>query len=182
VSLSYAKPSLQGTFSLVYSGDPALKPRPELKKDADGNDIPDPEIAKAQAEWDAVLKRCEERGDWKELTIDGDNPTVFSFKLPKSAVERDAMLERLQTRSYGSRTLSMTETFSLAFRSLVTGVSNLQDVEVKFIHDRELDRKIATPEISDVLLAIGHAQGAANDILVELAVKAIERLSVSGKS
>lgn len=87
VSLVGKRNSLQGTFSLVYSGDPALQPRPaDLPKDA-------PDDAKAQRkddqdQYDAALKACRETGNWSPLVKPGDSPTVFRFEMPRGEQKR----------------------------------------------------------------------------------------------
>lgn len=79
--------SLQGRFSLVYTGDPALQPRPaDLPDDAD--EAARKERTAAQEKYDHDLKVCRETGNWSALIVPGASPTLFSFELPRGEKRR----------------------------------------------------------------------------------------------
>jgi hypothetical protein len=81
------KPSLQGRFALVWSGDPSLQPRPvDLPDDAPPDAVEQRKTA--QAEYDHALTVCRETGNWSAMVKPGDVPTVFIFELPSGEDRR----------------------------------------------------------------------------------------------
>ncbi len=98
-------PSIQGTYSLVWSGDPALN-------------LPD-----VGPERDRVLTDARDRGDWSGLIIAGQQPTVFHFrKLPKSVF--DWVIGEHTSSSRFKRPLSEDEGYTLLFRAALKSIDN----------------------------------------------------------
>jgi hypothetical protein len=86
--LTGTKSSLQGRFSLIYSKDPSLQPRPEDLPD-DADDAAKKERAEAQVKYDHDLKVCRETGQWAPLLVPGASPpTLFVFELPRGEKRR----------------------------------------------------------------------------------------------
>ncbi len=82
-----AHQSLQGRFALVYSGDPALQPRPADLPDDTAADVRAERTA-AQAKHDHALTVARDTGNWTPLIIPGTTPTLFSFELPLGSKRR----------------------------------------------------------------------------------------------
>lgn len=98
-------PTIQGDYSLVWSGDPALN-------------LPDP-----GEERDRVLTIARETGRWTDLVVTGQAPTVFHFKrLPKSVF--DWIIGEHQHSSIYGRPLSQVEGYSLFFRCALKSIEN----------------------------------------------------------
>lgn len=151
------RPSLQGRFSLIWSGDSALQPRPE-----------DPQAA---AEYDHALDVCRETGDWKPLLKDGDTPTVFRFELPTGTKKRHLLdlVGRLHDES--PHALS-----ALFFRATVREVTGLGDYKVKLVRDDDTGLDLVRDDLVSILDA--ESEG----IVLELAAIAIKRfLGTPGK-
>ena len=100
-------PSLVADYTLIYSGDPALKP------------IEDP------VERERVLEQARETGDWRELLIEGEAPTTFTIRnLPGSVydywcgeVRRGQLVDR--------------EAAALLFRLALTKIDNFGKLVVE---------------------------------------------------
>ena len=132
------KPSLQGRFSLIWSGDSALQPRPE-----------DKDLA---AQYDHTLETCRERGDWGPLLKDGDQPTVFRFEFPSGTKRRklmDLIGSLAQERGH--------ELAALFFRATVREVTGLGDYHVRLAKDRDLGLDLAGDDLIDLLDGVSPA-------------------------
>lgn len=128
------KPSLQGRFSLVYSGDPALQPRPEdLPEGAQSADVA--ERDEAQKKWDHDLTVARERGEWGPLVKPGDRPTTFLLELPRGA-ERRKLLDLFNVSwAAGHHVTAM----CVMFRGACREVTNLPGVDIRLVREDGID-------------------------------------------
>jgi hypothetical protein len=129
VTLS-TRPSLQGRFSLVFSGDPALQPRPDdLPADAGKEDAA--ERVKAQEKYDHDLTVCRETGNWQTLIVPGVPATLFTFEIPKGE-KRRALIDMFSTlMAEGKSTVAA----SRLFRGALKDVTNWPGPKLTFTRE-----------------------------------------------
>lgn len=133
LSVPFQRPSLQGRFSLIWSGDSALQPRPEDPAQGD--------------EWDATLETCRERGVWAPLLKEGDErPTVFTFEFPRGTPKR-RLLDLIGNLAAGQTQ----ELAALFVRATLREVTNLGDYRVKISRDRDRGIDLVDDELIDIL-------------------------------
>jgi hypothetical protein len=153
-----SKPSLQGKFALIWSGDPSLQPRPE-----------DPALAE---QYDHSLTTCRERGEWGPLLKDGDKPTVFSFEFPKGTIRR-RLSDHVRELANAGRNGELAAMF---FRATVREVTGLGAYKLKLVRDEETGLDLVADDLVDLLDAADPL------IVLELAGVALQRfLGISGK-
>lgn len=135
--------SIQGTYTLVFSGDPALD-LPSVPTVADDADDKAKEAAKAAvAERDRVLKVARETGNWPIKP--GESPTLFHFD-HINGTARDYLDGEVQRNK-----LAPGEFASLIFRLAIRRIDNFGDLKVKL--DRRDGFKIATTDVINELRA-----------------------------
>jgi hypothetical protein len=123
------RPSLQGRFSLVYSGDPALQPRPADLPEA----TPEEQTTrkKEQEDFDAALNACRETGQWASMIIPGAAPTVFSFALPRGEEKRALLDAFVGLMVAGKATLAASRLFRATFKD----ATNWPGPKITFVRD-----------------------------------------------
>ncbi len=113
-------PSVQGNYSLVWSGDPALE-------------LPSTETPEGTAERVRLLTMARDMGRWADITRSGELPTVFQCRrLPKEVFDY-VMAERECSSEFNGRKLSDVETYNLFFRAALLSIDNLDGYKVKTI-------------------------------------------------
>lgn len=144
------RPSLQGRFALVYSGDPALQPRPEDLPD-DAPDADKTERANQQVKWDHDLQVCRETGNWTTLVKPGDSPTVFRGELPRG-IARRTLNDLFGAAIDGRQPATAT---AMLFRVWLREVSNLPNAKVTLVKEQGLE--MADESIVETLDSISPA-------------------------
>lgn len=149
-------PSLVADYTLIYSGDPALK----LPEDPD-------ERAKA-------LEVAWETGRWDDLILAGETPTLFEVRhLTASALQW--WRGEIENSSIYKRRLSPEELSSLVLRLAMRRVVNLGDYKIK--HERIGTITLATSELIDAIGA--SAREEAMNVIAELAHIVVRRSEAS---
>ncbi len=119
--------SVQGKYTLVYSGDPALS----LPEDAE---------AKAHA-----LKVARETGEWDAIVHPGQVPTLFIVK-PLTGSAFDYYVGEVNRKE-----LVELEAVTLALRIALLDVQNFGAHKVRRIPVKDYDQSIATTTIIDAI-------------------------------
>ena len=139
-------PSLQHSYSLVWSRDPALS----LEWYEDSPDLAPEQNAEARAKVDneraRLLRVAQQTGNWQAITKPGEQPTAFTFR---QIDERDV------ARIHGDaerEQLGELEIQHVFFLTAIESISNLPGVEVK----RARGSKIADPKLIESLSALNH--------------------------
>lgn len=163
------RPSLQGRFSLVFSGDPALQPRPEdLPKSASKGAVRD--RVNQQAKWEHDLRVSNETSNWTCLLIQGAEPTVFSFELPKGEARR-ALVDQASALLADGRGNVLA---SRLFRAALRDVTGWPESAPKLTFIREDGLQLVSDEVVTFLdeevtpRVIGELGGAVYERLVKI--------------
>lgn len=109
-------PSLQSTYTLVWSGDPALD-LPEAPPDAT-----DEQRAKIDSERTRLLRIARQTGNWPIRA--GEQPTAFTFR--NLSHNEFAWVQGESNR----RQLGASEINNLFFLIAITGIANFGDIKV----------------------------------------------------
>jgi len=129
-------PSQQKPHAVAWSRDEAL----DVPRDIDTNEA-------AAKEWERKIEQARETGNWQAITKDGAQPTFFELRPVPGDVFRK-VLDRLERKAIG-----LNEACSLMFRLALVGVSNLGDLTVKLMADKDLG-DMASAEIPNLLDSI----------------------------
>ncbi len=140
--------SLQSSYSLVWSRDPALS----LEWYEDSPTLTAEQNAEARAKVDAersrLLRIARQTGNWNAITKPGELPTIFTFR---QLGHNDLSWIQGETLRNG---YSISEFNDLCFLLAIESVHNFGSVEVKRQHKQKLaDAKILN-EISGALNSI----------------------------
>jgi len=145
-------PSVQHEYSLIFSGDPALR----LPADS--------------AEAARVLRIAQETGDWRSLTGD-ETPTIFQFRNLSRTQLGWYEGERASCSWLNGRPLSGRESDDLIVRLALRGVTNFGTHKVTF--QKINGQALACTDIIDAIHDEARPQGEA--VIGELAGIVAER-------
>lgn len=136
-------PSLLSSYSLVWSGDPALA-LPVFVADPEKDEAANLEDAKAvHEERERMLRVARQTGQWQPLIRPGERPTVFTFR-NLNWEDREWLSGEIRRRE-----LAPLEVASRSFRLALVKIENLGSVQVG---REEFDgRDMATTEVLNVL-------------------------------
>ncbi len=148
-------PSIQGPYSLVWSGDPALN-------------LPDP-----GPERDRVLLTAAERGDYSDLILPGQTPTVFQCRRLPQHVREWVNGERVHSSVF-NRPLSDGEFFILLFRAALKSIDNWSQ-KIQWTSFGKDCPTIVHEDTTDAMSTVDHG------LLIELAI-AVWRKETTGLS
>jgi hypothetical protein len=156
-------PSLQFDYTLVFSGDPALS-------------LPDPATA-PDDQRDAVTKErlrlltvARETGAWGDITISGEQPTIFRMR------SIHGELAWIQGESQRRR-LTTPEVAELAFRCALKAIGNLGSTKVEHTPNADGIVLVAKSTV-DYIKAFGIEYGQpalGHSVILELGLIALER-------
>jgi hypothetical protein len=140
-------PSLVADYTLIYSGDPALN------------------LPADDAERERVLELARETGNWRDLLIEGDPPTLFQMRpLPGSVY--DYWCGEVRRRELVDR-----EAAALLFRLALTKIDNFGKLVVEHIKvDGHRIAKVDT--LDQIYAALG---GTGSLVVAELANHVLHR-------
>lgn len=158
-------PSLQSTYTLIWSGDPAL-------------DLPEiPEAGKAeekeavQKERQRILRNARLTGNWP--LKGSEPPTVFHFR-NLSRSDLAWLTGEMEHSSEHGRPLSQLEANDLMIRLALERVDNLNGLQVKHAKLGS-QKRVALPDVLNAIHSAGGELGAV--ILAELGTLVLERAS-----
>lgn len=149
-------PSLQTTYTLVWSKDPAL-------------DLPEDE-----QERERKLRNAQLTGNWHELIKQGQQPTVFHFR-NLSRSDLNWVVGETQMSSEHGRPLSSLESDDLMLRLALQSIDNLPGVTIK--HGRVgSQKKVATPESIDAVFSAAVGESILSEFALHIAQRASHQL------